>query len=347
VNPPRAAARLDELPAALALELDALCDDFERHWRRARRRGTPPPEIAAFLSRAAEAVRPALAECLRELERELRDGVALPEVPGLVLEEEIGRGGMGVVYRARRVSDGRTVALKLIPGAEHARWSRWLAELADLRHANLVPLEAFGSHAGLHFVVMPLVAGGDLKERLDEFAVGAESGRPALRNAAALVEKVAGAVAFLHGRGILHRDLKPSNILLASAHECEPLVCDFGLAGRLADAESPGVMGTPPYMAPEQAEGRPPAASADVWSLGAVLYELLTGRPPFVDAAGRINSAVKQGGGPPPPRDRNAAVDDDLQRICVRCLARDESARPPAATLAEDLRRYLDDTAPT
>src|SRR5262249_49724472 len=134
-----------------------LCDDFERHWRRARRRGTAPPDIDAFLARASAAARPALLGCLRELERELRSGVILPEVPGLILEEEIGRGGMGVVYRARRIEDDRPVALKLIPGAEHARWSRWLAELADLRHPNLVPLEAFGTHAGLHFVVMPLV----------------------------------------------------------------------------------------------------------------------------------------------------------------------------------------------
>src|SRR5262249_47327285 len=146
--------------------------------------------------------------CLAELEGELRAGVILPEVPGLLLEEEIGRGGMGVVYRARRLEDGRAVALKLIPGAEHARWSRWLAELADLRHPNLVPLEAFGPHAGLHFVVMPLVPGGDLKERLGEFAAG--------RAAAELTAKVAAAVAFLHRRGILHCDLKPSNILLAS-----------------------------------------------------------------------------------------------------------------------------------
>ena len=303
MNPPRPLSRLDELPAALALEVDALCDDFERHWRRSRRRGTAPPEVEAFLTRASEAVRPALVACLRELERELAAGLALPEVPGLVLEEEIGRGGMGVVYRARRTADGRAVALKLIPGAEHARWSRWLAELADLRHPNLVPLEAFGSHAGLHFVVMPLVQGGDLK---------------------------------------------PSNILLASAHEREPLVCDFGLAGRLTEAESAGVMGTPPYMAPEQTEGRPLTAAADVWGLGAVLYELLTGRPPFVDSDGRLDADRKRAGDPAPPRDRNPAVDDTLQRICLRCLEREEAARyPTAAALADDLHWYLNATAPT
>jgi serine/threonine-protein kinase len=348
VNPPRPLSRLDELPAALALEVDALCDDFERHWRRSRRRCTAPPDVEAFLTHAGEAVRPVLAGCLRELERELTAGLALPEVPGLVLEEEIGRGGMGVVYRARRAADGRAVALKLIPGAEHARWSRWLAELADLRHPNLVPLEAFGSHGGLHFVVMPLVHGGDLKERFGEFAVTPGAGRAALRTAAALLAKVAGAVAFLHQRGILHRDLKPSNILLASAHEREPLVCDFGLAGRLTEAESAGVMGTPPYMAPEQTDGRPLTAAADVWGLGAVLYELLTGRPPFVDPVGRLDADRKRAGGPAPPRDLSPAVDDTLERICLRCLEREEAARyPTAAALGDDLHYYLNAIAST
>jgi serine/threonine-protein kinase len=339
-------ARLDHLPAALALEVDALCDDFERHWRRARRRGTAPPGIETFLARASAPARPALAECLAELERELRAGMVLPEVPGLVLEEEIGRGGMGVVYRARRLEDNRVVALKLIPGAEHARWLRWLAELADLRHPNLVPLEAFGAHDGLHFVVMPLVHGGDLKERLAELRVGSDGDRAALRGVAELLGKVAGAVAFLHRRGILHRDLKPSNILLASAHEREPLVCDFGLAGRLDETcpELPHVVGTPPYMAPEQTEGRPLTAAADVWSLGAILYELLTGRPPFVDAGGRLDGNRKQQGEPPPPRQANATVDDALQQICLGCLRRDPAARrTTAAGLAEDLRRYLDE----
>jgi eukaryotic-like serine/threonine-protein kinase len=340
-------ASLDGLPAALALEADALCDDFERHWRRARRRGTPPPDAEVFVARAAAAARPALRRCLAELERELRAGPVLPEVPGLVVEEEIGRGGMGVVYRTRRAADGRAVALKLIPGAEHARWSRWLAELADLRHPNLVPLEAFGTHDGLHYVVMPLVPGGDLKERLGEFTVGPAGGPPALRRAAGLLARVAGAVAFLHGRGILHRDLKPSNILLASAHGHEPLVCDFGLAGRLDEASAgpAHVLGTPPYMAPEQTEGRPLGAAADVWGLGAVLYELLAGRPPFVEPGGRLNADRKRSAEPaPPPRSDLSA--DVLGRICLRCLRRDPAARyPTAAGLADDLRRFLDETS--
>jgi serine/threonine protein kinase len=377
---PLAAASLDELPAGLVLEVDALCDDFERRWRRSQRCGTSLPVVETFLARIGPAGRSALEQCLRELERELRAGVVLPDVPGLRIEEEIGRGGMGVVYRARRVEDGRPVALKLIPGAEHARWSRWVAELADLRHPNLVPLDAFGTHDGLHYVVMPLIAGGDLKERLSEFVVGPDGSQAALRRVATLVEKVAGAVDFLHRRGILHRDLKPSNILLLPSHspaisphppapsptkgrggekqreadatssvflplsllgrgdrgvrerqrgvkECEtvePLVCDFGLAGRLDEA-SAGVVGTPAYMAPEQRKGQPLTAAADVWSLGAVLCELLTGRAPF-DASEQL-----------------AAVAEPLRHICLRCLEDEPAARySSAAELTEDLRRYLE-----
>jgi serine/threonine-protein kinase len=344
---------LEALSAALILEVDALCDDFERHWQRARRMSSIPPSIDTFLARATPAVRPVLQRCLLELEQELRTGLVLPEIPGLVLEEEIGRGGMGVVYRARRTSDQRAVALKLIPGAEHARWSRWIAELADLHHPNLVPLEAFGTHDGLHFVVMPLVRGGDLKERLDEFTVGREGNRHALLAAAGMIGKVADAVAFLHRRGILHRDLKPSNILLASTDDPQPLVCDFGLAGRLPleSAETPPSRtlwaGTPPYMAPEQMAGRPLTPAADLWSLGAVLYELLTGRAPFVEADGRLNVSSKQSDEPVSPRLLNPAVDADLERICLRCLRRHAADRSGgAAELADDLQTYRQDNHP-
>jgi serine/threonine protein kinase len=336
---------LDGLPVGLALEIDALCDDFERHWRRAGQRGLSPPEIESFAGRISAEARPIVLYYLQKLESELRGGVALPELPGLTIESEIGRGGMGVVYRARR-PDGRVVAVKLIPGAEHARWSRWLAELADLRHPNLLPLESFGTHDGLHFVVMPLVTGGDLKERLSEFRDG--------RRAARLAAKVADAVGFLHQRGILHRDLKPSNILLSqesgvrgqeSGEESgtgtgkknslalravippfhdegkgvEPLVCDFGLAGRLGEAKTTDIVGTPAYMAPEQSEGRALTPAADVFGLGAVLHAMLTGRI----------------GDEPIP-------DARLEMICRRCLHSDPDVRyPTAADLADELRRYL------
>jgi serine/threonine-protein kinase len=338
---------LHDLPAALALEVDALCDDFERRWQRDRRRGGPAPDIEDFIALHARSLPPAarlaLRSCLADLEGDLRTGGSLPHIPGLALEAEIGRGGMGVVYRARRLDDGRPVALKLIPGAEHARWLRWLAELADLHHPCLVPLESFGSHDGLHFVVMPFVTGGDLKERLGEFSVGLDSPKEALLRAATLTAKVAGAVGFLHRRGILHRDLKPSNILLASPQSREPLVCDFGLAGRLDEGRppAPAVVGTPPYMAPEQMAGRPLTPAADVWSLGAVLYECLTGRPPFV-ANGRLEIDRKLTADPTPPRELNLAVDGEMNRLCLGCLSRDPAARPSSPEeLAEDLLCYL------
>jgi len=336
-------ALLAGLPAALALEVDSLCDDFERHWQRARRRGAVPPDIETFTAQATPAARSALSACLLVLERELRGGPAPPDLPGLVLEEEIGRGGMGVVYRARRV-DGRPVALKLIPGAERARWTRWLVELADLRHPNLVSLEDFGTHDGLHYVVMPLVDGGDLRERFDELAVGPDGEQATLRGVVGLMEKVTRAVAFLHRRGILHRDLKPSNILLAEPGSWEPLVCDFGLAGRLDEAVAGGVVGTPAYMALEQMRGRPLTVAADLWGLGAVLYELLTGRPPFVAPDGTLDTEAKLAApGPPPLGDLNpAAADATLERVCRCCLARDPADRYPAAdNLADDLLGFL------
>jgi serine/threonine protein kinase len=313
------------LPAGLALEVDGLCDDFERLWRRSQRRGMPLPIIDSFIARVSPGGQAALKQCLGELERELSAGIVLPHVPGLRIEEEIGRGGMGVVYRARRAEGGQPVALKLIPGAEHARWSRWIAELADLRHPNLVPLETFGTHDGLHFVVMPLVDGGDLKERIGDFMAGPGNNVTALRHVAGMMAKVAGAVDFLHRRGILHRDLKPSNILLRGAGN-EPLVCDFGLAGRLDEATA-GIVGTPAYMAPEQREGRPLSPAADVWSLGALLCELVTGRVPCATD------------------DPLSSVQEPLQRICRRCLELDPEARyATAGELADELRCYLDES---
>jgi serine/threonine-protein kinase len=185
---------------------------------------------------------------------------------------------------------------------------------------------------------MPLVSGGDLKERLSEFVVGPKGGHTSWCEAD-LTAKVAGAVAFLHRRGILHRDLKPSNILLASASGREPLVCDFGLAGRL-DETSPsfGMVGTPAYMAPEQREAGPLTPAADIWSLGAILYELLTGRSPFSSPSSGDSDLL-------PPGELNAGVDADLEQICMHCLRRDVSMRyATAEELAADLRCYLNRT---
>jgi hypothetical protein len=141
---PSLAELLAALPTALALEVDALCDDFERHWRRARRRGEFLPCPETFAGRIAPAARPAARACLEELEQELRRGFALPEIPGLVVEEEIGRGGMGVVYRARRQAEpDRLLAVKLIPGAEQKRRTRCRGCQAYSRHTSMVTREGF------------------------------------------------------------------------------------------------------------------------------------------------------------------------------------------------------------
>ncbi len=281
--------------ASLALLVDGLCDDFERRWRRARRRGEPTPDSADFLARAPEDARPALAPELAALERDLRADDGWPGVPGYEHLGEIARGPMGIVYRVRR--GGREWALKALQSATLALWSGPLRladegeVLTELRHPHIVPVECSGEHAGLPYLVMPLVEGGDLRLRLSEFTG---------RRAAALMAKVADAVAYLHEREVLHRDLKPSNILLTPAGE--PLVCDFGLALRTGAGDTAAqLVGTLAYMAPEQREGRAGPAS-DVWSLGAILREL---------------------GG-----------DDALSR---RCQREDPACRPSARELADEL----------
>ncbi len=336
------------LPAALALEVDDVCDDFERFWRRARRRGAALPQPETFAGRVTAEARAALLAALHHLHDELRAESASPGIPGYTFLQEIARGPMGIVYRVRRDADGRGLALKTIQSAGLACWShglRLLAEgevLTELRHPHIVPVEAQGVHDGLHYLVMPLVAGGDLRQRRAEFTLG-DGQAERLQRIASLLGKVAGAVAFLHERGILHRDIKPSNILLTHAGpDCEPLVCDFGLARRLGDerpAHATEVVGTLTYIAPEQMAGRGTVTeAADIWSLGAVLYELLTGRPPFTEGRQLDTERKLAEREPPSPETLNRAADGLLARICRRCLQRDPAARYGSATvLAEHL----------
>jgi serine/threonine protein kinase len=340
--------RLADLPASLALAVDEVCDDFERFWRRARRRGEALPTPETFVVRVAEAARPALRSALEVLQSELLAEAEFPDIPGYSFQKELARGPMGVVYRVRCRADGRELALKTIDSADIARWSRSLLVegevLTDLRHPHIVPVESFGEHDGLHYLVMPLVEGGDLRQRLGEFVLGA-GGRERLERIGTLMAKVAGAVAFLHQRGILHRDLKPSNILLTvTGDSAEPLVCDFGLARWISEphpgSQSPQLVGTLAYMAPEQMEGRQELSeAADVWSLGAILHELLTGSPPFT-ADRRLDTVRKLAAAEPsPPHEMNPAVAGAaLGWICRRCLQRDPAARYlSAAELVEDL----------
>ena len=261
--------------------------------------------------------------------------------------EEIGRGGMGVIYRARQRHSRRIVAVKRVLGYHAdsretlARFRREAQAAASLDHPNILPIyEVSESEDGLPFFSMKFAPGGSLQE------VG-----PALRNeprqCVALVAKIARAVQYAHGKGILHRDLKPGNILLDGRGE--PLVSDFGLAKWL-DATSDltrtlTIFGTPGYIAPEQASG--PAAelkpAADVYSLGAILFDLLAGRPPFLGS--HALSVIRQAAENPAPKLRSLSkvADRDLETICARCLEREPSARYRSAhDLAEDLERWLE-----
>jgi eukaryotic-like serine/threonine-protein kinase len=273
----------------------------------------------------------------------------LPQVPGYEVESVLGRGGMGVVYRARHQKLNRTVALKMLLAgayagpAERVRFQREAEAVAGLRHANIVQVYDVGDLDGRPFFTMEIVEGGSLAEKL----TGAP--QPA-REAAALVAALAEAVGAAHQGGILHRDLKPANILLTA--DGTPKVSDFGLARRLESGErltqSGAVLGTPSYMAPEQARGQTQALgpAVDVYALGAILYELLTGRPPFrgETAADTVVQVLSQE--PVPPARLNPRVPRDLETICLKCLHKEPPRRySSAAAMAEDLRRFLQDKA--
>jgi serine/threonine-protein kinase len=273
------------------------------------------------------------------------DATALPRVPGYDVEAVLGRGGMGVVYKARHPRLNRTVALKMLlagPYAGPGELERFLREaetVAGLRHANIVQVHEAGDVDGRPYFTMEFIEGGSLAQQL------AGIPQPA-RQAAALVAAVAEAVHAAHQRGIVHRDLKPSNILLTA--DGTPKLTDFGLARRLDGAagltHSGAPMGTPSYMAPEQAEGRSREVgpAADIYALGAVLYELLTGRPPFraETAAETLRQLVCQD--MVPPSRLNAAIPRDVETICLKCLEKSPERRyPSAVALTDDLQRFL------
>jgi tRNA A-37 threonylcarbamoyl transferase component Bud32 len=265
-------------------------------------------------------------------------------VPGYEILAEVGRGGMGVVYKARQVSLGRLVALKMILAGQHAgreALARFRAEaeaVARLQHPNIVQVYEIGESAGVPYCTLEFVEGGGLDGRLDG------SPRPP-GEAARLIEILARAVQEAHARGIVHRDLKPANVLLTA--DGTPKIADFGLAKRLdsegTQTQSGTVLGTPSYMAPEQAGGsKQIGPAADIYALGAVLYELLTGRPPFkaVTALDTIMLVVSQE--PVPPSRIVPRVPRDLETVCLKCLEKDPGRRyANAAALAEDLRRFL------
>src|ERR1700720_130497 len=261
------------------------------------------------------------------------------------LLEEIGRGGQGVVYRARQKSLNRTVALKVIGlghWATEAHLKRFRLEAeaaASLEHPGIVPIHEVGERDGSCYFSMKFVEGGQLDE------VAKRQPIP-IRQAVELIAKVARTVHYAHEHGILHRDIKPGNILLDQ--KGEPHLTDFGLA-RLVESESTvtrtlEVLGTPSYMAPEQAVGNNAAVGtvSDVYGLGAVLYQLLTGHPPF--AGGTTYETIKLllDTEPQQPRLLNPKIDRDLSTICLKCLEKNPKRRYSSAlALAEDLEHWL------
>jgi len=267
------------------------------------------------------------------------------DVPGYQVLRELGRGGMGVVYEARQLSLNRPVALKmLLPGshAGEADLLRLRAEaeaIAGLHHPNIIQIYEIAEHDGLPFLALEYCDGGSLDRKINGTPLPPEQ-------AAALVENLARAIHATHRVGVVHRDLKPANVLLSDV-EGQPKITDFGLAkrpGSQVHTQTGQILGTPSYMAPEQAagQGKQITAATDIYALGGILYESLTGRPPFRAATplDTVLQVLEQE--PAPPRLLNPRIDMDLETICLKCLEKDPTRRYASALeLAEDLQHYL------
>src|SRR6266487_5462742 len=280
-----------------------------------------------------------------QIKKAPRPAKTLADFGDYELLEEIGRGGQGVVYRAHQKSLNRTVALKVIglgPWTSEAHLKRFRREAeaaASLDHPGILPIYEVGERDGCCYFSMKFVEGGQLDEVVRRTPIS-------IRQAVELIAKVARTVHHAHEHGILHRDIKPGNILLDV--NGEPLLTDFGLA-RLLESESTitqtmEVLGTPSYMAPEQAAGNNAAVNGntDVYGLGAVLYQLLTDHPPF--AGGTTYETIKLvlDTEPRQPRLLNPKIDRDLSTICLKCLEKDPQRRYSSAlALAEDLEHWL------
>jgi hypothetical protein len=272
-------------------------------------------------------------------------------VPGYEFEAVLGRGGMGVVYKARHLALKRTVALKMVLAGGHAgpsELARFRIEaeaVARLQHPNIVQIHDVGESDGHPYCALEFVEGGNLATKL--------AGQPLpARVAARLVEALARAMQLAHSRNVVHRDLKPSNILLVSSGresgELIPKISDFGLARQLdsdsGETQAGAVMGTPSYMAPEQASGRAHEAgpAADIYALGAILYECLSGRPPFKGQTVVETLDMVRDQEPVPPSRFQVGVALDLETICLKCLRKQPEKRyASAAELADDLARWL------
>ena len=272
---------------------------------------------------------------------------ALPEVPGYEILGELGRGGMAVVYQARQLQPNRIVALKMIRAIEHAgpaeriRFQIETEAVARLQHPHIVQLYEAGEVRGQPFFSLEFCEGGTLAQQWTKE-------RPSPRDAAALIETLARAMHYAHLRGVVHRDLKPGNVLLSGPEQVAKIT-DFGLAKRI-DAgardvsQSGAIMGTASYMAPEQAAGKvhDTGPAADVYGLGALLYECLTDQPPFYaeTALETLQQVLERE--PLPPSRRGVRVPRDLETICLKCLNKAPARRYASAEdLASDLRLFL------
>jgi hypothetical protein len=267
-----------------------------------------------------------------------------PTIPNYEVLGELGRGGMGVVYKARQTGLNRLAALKVILSGDYAgpeerdRFHREAEAIARLQHPHIVQVYEVGEHGGLPFFSLELCSGGSLADQLDG------TPWPAAR-AAELVRTLAGAMQAAHRANVVHRDLKPANVLLTADGQLK--VTDFGLAKKLDEVghtPTGAIVGTPSYMAPEQAGGKPKEIGplADVYALGVILYELLTGRPPFKAATSLDTVLQVLSEEPVAPRSLNPAVPRDLETICLKCLEKDPHRRyGSAAALAEELQCWL------
>jgi eukaryotic-like serine/threonine-protein kinase len=293
--------------------------------------GADEPELSARAFEPADAVTPR---------------VPKPVVAGFEILEELGRGGMGVVYKARQTNLGRLVALKMVLAGAHAgpgvlaRLQKEAQAVASLKHPDIVQIHDVGQAGGLPYLSLEFIDGGSLAEQMD--------GRPQnITQVAWTIHTLARAIHAAHLQGIVHRDLKPANILLTA--DGRPKITDFGLARRLGDdsdlTRSGAIVGTPDYMAPEQACGQVHEAgpSIDQHALGAILYELLTGRPPFRGATPSDTIEQVRTQEPVPPTWLRPKVPRDLETICLKCLQKEPRRRYlDAGALAVDLERFLE-----
>jgi serine/threonine protein kinase len=260
------------------------------------------------------------------------------------LLEEVGRGRMGVVYRARHVGLNRIVAVKVMRDAlfagrrERARFRSEAEAVAGLQHAHVVQVYDYGEHDDVPFFCMEYLEGGTLARRL-------KRGRLAVVEAAELVEILARAIHHAHKHGVIHRDLKPGNILFTG--DGTPKIADFSIAkllnGRGDETETGAIMGTASYMAPEQAWGRSRRVTpaADTYSLGAILYQALAGQPPFRGGSFMQTLAQVRDAMPVPPGKRQMGVPEELDAICLKCLRKEPAKRfRSALALADELRRF-------